>query len=316
MEKKLKGLFGGGEADDAQAAQEQPVAQQQQIAPDLDRGGRRGGGGGGGGRREGGAGGRRREGGEGGRRREGGAGGGGGRWRRQLTPEQAERAQDFITRYSTGDPTEGFTPDEAIGYLRQMHGQVPPEVMQRAAVATVQNLPENQRKAFADMLQWRQQGQGMVTIERTGQAHAAESRGGGQAGGPGMDDVLGSLFGTLMGGGVAQPMPQPQQAPGGLGTDDVLGGLLGTLLGGGMAQSAPQGRGGAASDPIGEILGGVLGSGGMAMPAPETQQRQQPQEQGGGGIGDILGSPLGRAVLGGIAAFAMKEMMSKARNKG
>ena len=27
------------------------------------------------------------------------------------------------------------------------------------------------------------------------------------------------------------------------------------------------------------------------------------------GIGDILGSPLGKAVLGGIAAYARKEMM-------
>lgn len=278
-EKKLKGLFGGGEAEEAPSAP-QPQAEA------------RGSGGGG--------------------RRGGGRRGGGGRRRRQLTPEEAAQAQDFIQRYTTGDPTEGFSSEEAIGYLRQMQGQVPPEVMQRAAVATVQNLPDNQRKAFAEMLERRQQGQGMVTIERTGQTREAEGRGGGQGGD--MNDVLGGLFGSLLGGDMAQPMPrqqQPRQAPGGFGADDMLGGLLGTLLGGGMAQPAPSGRGGAADDPFGDLFGSLLG-GGMEMPAPEPQapRRQQPQEQGGG-IGDILGSPLGKAVLGGIAAYAMKEMMGK-----
>ena len=86
--------------------------------------------------------------------------------------------------------------------------------MQRAAVETVRNLPDDQRKAFAEMLQRRQAGSGMVTIERTGQAHAAEGRGGSQAGG-GMDDMLGGLFGGLFGGGMTQPepYPQPRQTP-------------------------------------------------------------------------------------------------------
>ena len=94
--------------------------------------------------------------------------------------------------------------------------------------------------------------------------------------------------------------------------------LIEGLLGGGMAQQQPSGRGKAASDPFGDILGGLLGSGGggMAIPAPEPEPRarQQPQPQGGG-IGDILGSPLGKAVLGGIAAFAMKEMMDQSRKR-
>ncbi len=284
-EKKLKGLFGGGEADNAPSA---PSAAQ---APAQERGGRRGGGGG---------------------RR----GGGGGRRRRQLTAEEAERAQDFINRYTTGDPTEGFSSEEAVSYLQQLRGEVPPEVLQRATVATVQNLPDNQRKAFAEMLQRRQQGAGMVTIERTGEARATQGRGAAQAGGDaGMDDMLGGLLGSLF-GGMAQPTPQQvpqpqqqQQQQQGGSMDDMLGGLLGSLLGGGMAQPAPQGRGDSASDPFGDLLGGMLG-GGMAAPEP---QRQQPQAQSQGGIGDILGSPLGKAVLGGIAAYAMKEMMGQGR---
>lgn len=269
MADKLKGLFGGGEGHQAHEAHEAP-----QTQPERHRGG----------------------------------GGGGRRRQQRLAGIDEAQAQDFIQRYTTGRPEEGFEPDEAVAYLRQMHGEVPPEVMRRAAVATVQNLPDDQRKQFAEMLQRRQQGTGMVTIERTGEARETQGRGGAQAGGDiGMDDMLGGLFGSLLGGGMAQPAPQTQQAPGGM--DDMLGGLLGSLLGGG---AAPQGGGASAGDPFGDLLGGLLGGS-----EPPQQQRQiprqqpqiQPQADAGGGIGDILSSPLGKAVLGGIAAYAMKEMM-------
>ena len=277
-EKKLKGLFGGGEADDAPSAAG--------AADRPDRGGRE--------RRSGG----------GGRR-------GGGR----RSPEERSRREDFINRYTTGHPSEGFSSEEAVGYLRELRGEVPPEVMQRAAVETVRNLPDEQRKEFAEMLERRRAGSGMVTIERTGEARAAEGRGGAQAGG-GMDDMLGGLFGGLFGGGMTQPepYPQPRQTPqgqGGFGADDMLGGLLGGLLGGGPAPSTG-GRASQANDPFGDLLGGLLG-GGMGGSEPELQRQRQPSQEQGGGMGDILGSPLGKAVLGGIAAFAMKEMMDKDR---
>lgn len=267
-EKSLKGLFGGGEAEDA------PDSGAQQPGRAERRGG-------------------------GGRRRQ-----------QRLGGVDADRAQDFINRYTSGNPAEGFESTEAIDYLRQLRNEVPPDVLQRAAVTTVQNLPNDQRQAFAEMLQRRQQGTGMVTIERTGEARATEGRGGAQAGGDiGIDDMLGGLFGGLFGGDMGQPAPQPaprtQQAPGGFGMDDMLGGLLGSLLGGG---AAPRGQSAPANDPFDDILGGLLG-GGAALPTPREQQQEQ-QEQGGG-IGDILGSPLGKAVLGGIAAYAMKEMMNR-----
>ncbi len=271
-EKKMKGLFGGGEADDAQGAQR--VAKQA-------------------------------------RRERRGDGGGRGRRRRRRSPEEVAQAEDFINRYTTGHPSEGFSSEEAVNYLRQVRSEAPPEVMQRAAMETVRNLPEDQRKAFAEMLQRRQAGAGMVTIERTGEARAAEGRSGGQAGG-GTDDLLGGLFGGLFGGGVAQPepYPQPRQAPqgqGGFGADDMLGGLLGGLLGGGMTQQQPRGYSQPDNNPFDDLFGGMFGGGDdQAVP----QQRQQPQAQSGG-VDEILSSPLGKAVLGGIAAFAMKEMMDR-----
>ena len=275
-EKKLKGLFGGGEADDARGAQR---AERQA------------------------------------RRAARGVGGGGGGRRRERSPEEVAHAKDFINRYTTGHPSEGFSSEEAVNYLRQVRNEAPPEVMQRAAVETVRNLPEDQRKAFAEMLQRRQAGSGMVTIDRAGQAHAAEGRSGAQSGG--MDDMLGGLFGGLFGGGggmaQAEPYPQPRQTPqaqgqGGFGPDDMLGGLLGGLLGGGTAQQQPRQSRQSDNNPFDDLFGGLFG-GGDNDRAP--RQRQQPQAQQGGGVDEILSSPLGKAVLGGIAAFAMKEMMDR-----
>src|SRR5215213_6731895 len=266
-EGKMKGLFGGGEADDARDAQRaERQARRERRADGGGRGGRR----------------------------------------RNRSPEEVAQAKDFINRYSTGNPSEGFSSEEAVNYLRQVRAEAPPEVMQRAAVETVRNLPEGQRKAFAEMLQRRQAGSGMVTIERTGQAHAAEGRSGSPAGG-GMDDMLGGLFGGLFGGGATQPdpYPQPRQTPpgqGGFGADDMLGG--------GMTQQQPRGHSQSDNNPFDDLFGGLFG-GGDDQPAPrQRQQRQQPQAQGGG-VDEILSSPLGKAVLGGIAAFAMKEMMDR-----
>ena len=236
---------------------------------------------------------------------------GGGR-RRRRSPEEVAQAEDFINRYTTGNPAEGFSSEEAVNYLRQVRSEAPPEVMQRAAVETVRNLPDDQRKAFAEMLQRRQAGSGMVTIERTGEARAAEGRGGGQAGG-GMDDMLGGLFGGLFGGGMAQPepYPQPRQTPqgqGGFGADDMLGGLLGGLLGGGMAQQQPRGSSQPDNNPFDDLFGGLFGGG---DDEPDAAAATAASGQQGGGVDEILSSPLGKAVLGGIAAFAMKEMMDR-----
>ena len=254
-EENLKGLFGGGEADAAQGAV-QPAGRE-----------RRGGGGGGRGRR-------------------------GGR-RRRHSPEEIAQADDFINRYTTGSPSEGFSSDEAVNYLRQVRQEAPPEVLQRAAVETVRNLPDDQRKAFAEMLQRRQAGSNMVTIERTGETRATEGRGGSPSGG-GMDDMLGGLFGGLFGGGdVAQPQPQPRQMPqgqGGFGADDMLGGLLGGLLGGGMAQPQTRGHSQPDTNPFDDLLGGMFGGGGCrhdagsvsaTAPGAGRRGRRDPEQPAG-----------------------------------
>jgi len=70
------------------------------------------------------------------------------------------------------------------------------------------------------------------------------------------------------------------------------GGLLDLLGGGGGGLGALLGGGG------GGALGGLLGG--------DDQRRTS---GGGGGVGDMVSSPIGKAVLGGIAAMAMRKFM-------
>jgi len=201
--------------------------------------------------------------------------------------EQKKKAQDFIDRYQTGKPTEGYSDEEAVQHFRQAAQVATPAQMQAAFKQAVAGLPENDRAQFNQMLQERKAGKGMVDIERTGERKATTGRGSsGGADSIGLDDLLGGLLGGAAGGGAAS---------GGGGLGDILGGLLGSSSGG----SSSSGGGG-----LGDILGGMAGGG--------TAPAQQSDSGGGLGdmLGDILKSPIGKAVLAGTAAYAMKEVLS------
>jgi hypothetical protein len=209
--------------------------------------------------------------------------------------EEKKKAEDFINRYQTGKPTEGYTDQEALHQLQQAAKVATPEQMQAAFKQSVANLPEDERAQFNQMLQNRKAGTGMVDIERSGDRKEVTSRdssgGGDQAG---LDDLLGGLLGGMAGGSAG--------GSGGGGLGDILGGLLG----GGSSSSSGNSGGG-----LGDVLGGVLGGGSDATAtAPATPTKQ---DESGGGIGDMLGdilkSPVGKAVLAGTAAFAMKEVL-------
>ena len=156
-----------------------------------------------------------------------------------LPGETKGHAKDFVNRYMTGNPSEGYSREEAVDQFKRVAKHSSPDQLQRAAKQAVDNLPADQRAEFNQMLQQRQAGQGMVDIQRTS------------------------------GGGQASP------------ANDPLGGLLGGLLGGQVSgqPGATQSQGDA-----GDILGG---------------------------LGDIMSSPVGKAVVGGIAAFAMKEVLDR-----
>jgi hypothetical protein len=173
-------------------------------------------------------------------------------------PER-DKVHDFVNRYEQGDPTEGYSPDEAVQYFQQASQHASPEQMDRAVKESVGRLNPNQRKEFAEMMQQRAGGQ----VQRPMTDQDPND----------LDGFMGGLQGMLGGSG---------------GGSGGLGGMLGGLLGGG-------------GGGLGSILGGD----------DSTRQNRGQSGGGGGGLSDVMGSPVGKAVLAGAAAFAMKELMNK-----
>lgn len=189
---------------------------------------------------------------------------------------QKAKAEDFINRYQTGKPTEGYSEQEAVQALEEVSKVATPEQMQKAFQQSVANLPDDERAEFNTMLQQRQAGKGMVDIERSGDRKEVTSRDSSSDGG---DSA---------------------------GLDDLLGGILGGLSGGSSGGSSSGGGG------LGDILGGLLG-GAAGSTAATAPAQSKDSGDSGGGIADLLGgllsSPIGKAVLAGTAAFAMKEVL-------
>jgi len=78
---------------------------------------------------------------------------------------------------------------------------------------------------------------------------------------------------------------------------DGIAGLLGGMMGGGMGSML----GGNTSGGMGGMLSGLMGG----------DDDRDGRQRGGGGMGDMLQNPIARAALGGIAAMAMKKMISR-----
>lgn len=115
--------------------------------------------------------------------------------RRQRKADQEHRRtrDDFVERYTTGDPTEGFTTEEAIAHLREMREEMTPAEFRAAMQKTLEHLPPSQRDDFLAIMQQYKAGQpgaGSAT------AAPAETR-------DAVADPFGSLLGGLMGGGAA-----------------------------------------------------------------------------------------------------------------
>lgn len=184
------------------------------------------------------------------------------------------QAEDFINRYQTGKPSEGYSEQEAVAAFQEAAKVASPEQMQQALKQSVANLPEDERAQFNQMLQQREAGTGMIDIQRSGERTATTGRDAASASAdaPGLDDLLGGLLGGMSGS---------SGGSGGGGLGDILGGLLG-----GAAGAA--GTSGATAAPADDSGGGI-----------------------GDLISGFLGSSAGKAVLAGTAAFAMKEVLGQ-----
>ncbi len=187
--------------------------------------------------------------------------------------EKVSKAKDFARRYTEGHPAEGYDDDEALQQFNSVIGNASSEDVERATKATLQNMPEADRSQFGSFVSQLQQ-----------RDHQTGSSSG--AGGFGVDDIAKmfgqsggransaqDMFGGLLGGS------------GGGSGGGGMGGMLGGLLGGGSGGSG--GGGG---------LGGLLGGGSAG-------------QSSSGGLGGMLGGSMGKMILGGIAAYLIKDKL-------
>ncbi len=192
------------------------------------------------------------------------------RQRRKADAETRRSRKEFIERYTTGDPSEGFTTEEAVAHLREMREEMTPEEFRRAMQRTLEHLPPSQRDDF-------------IKIIREYQSGAAQTNG-----------AAATTAGAQAGEGTARDASAPSVAAGARSGGDPFGGLLTGLMGGGTA--------GAGGVGVGDLVDD-LAQGGLR--APTTTPGGQPTEAD---FYALLNSPLARAVLGGVAAFGMQEM--------
>ena len=153
-------------------------------------------------------------------------------------------AQDFVSRYETGLPHEGYSDEEAVHNYRQVAGRLSPQQYEEAASETFGRMSKEERRQLRQEMKQRSGGRFSVDNDdprelarATAQYRQQDPSGGGLAG----------LFG--MGG----------QQGGGLG--GMLGGMLGGQQGGMMGGS--QQGGGMLDNPLAKVaMGGIAA---MAM---------------------------------------------------
>jgi uncharacterized protein YidB (DUF937 family) len=192
------------------------------------------------------------------------------RQRRKADAATRHSRKEFVERYTTGDPSEGFTTEEAIAHLRQMREEMTPEEFRRAMRRTLEHLPPSQRDDF-------------IRIMREYQAGVAQPAPGAAA----------AAAAAQAGEGMARE-ESPPSAAGARAGGDPFGGLLTGLMGGGGVAAGGVG--------VGDLLDDLKQGG---LRAPASTPGEQPT---GADFQALLNSPLGRAVLGGVAAFGMQEM--------
>ncbi len=192
------------------------------------------------------------------------------RQRRKADTEARRSRKEFIERYTTGDPSEGFTTDEAVAHLREMREEMSPSEFRRAMQRTLEHLPPSQRDDFIRIMR---EYQGSAAQPATGVTPTAS---------------------TEVGDATTPDATAPSAASDARAGADPFGGILTGLMGGGAA--------GAGGVGVGDLLDDLTKGG---LRAPATTPGKQLTEAD---FHALLNSPLGKAVLGGVAAFGMQEM--------
>lgn len=172
---------------------------------------------------------------------------------RKADPERKRNRDEFVDRYTTGSPSEGFTSAEAIAHIAEIRDELSPADFRKAMEQTLTNLPPDQRAEFLALMQQHKSAAAAAPAAApTGAAPAADSFGG----------LLTGLMGS--------------QSAGASGGMDV-GAILTDLQKGGLR-------------------------------APSVSGGSQPTEAD---FQALINSPLGKAVLGGLAAYGMQTVREK-----
>jgi len=146
------------------------------------------------------------------------------RRQRKADPDRRRKRDDFVERYSTGDPSEGFTTAEALEHLQEMRNEMTPAEFRAAMQKTLEHLPPNQRDDFLAIMQQYNAGQSSAAAEPAAAAAGTRAAaadpfgsllgglmGGGMAGAGGVD--IGSVLSDLQRGGTRAPSSAPGQQP-------------------------------------------------------------------------------------------------------
>jgi hypothetical protein len=202
------------------------------------------------------------------------------RQRRKADAEARRKRKEFVERYTTGDPSEGFTTEEAITHLREMRDEMSPGEFRRAMQRTLENLPPSQRDDF-------------ITIMRQYQTGSTQPAAGVATPGASAPPTTAATSDVA----ASPPTPGARGA-----AADPFGGVLTGLMGGSAAAAGGVG--------IGDLFEDLTKGG---LRAPSASSGEKPTEAD---FHALLNSPLGRAVLGGVAAYGIQGLEEEDEEPG
>jgi hypothetical protein len=122
------------------------------------------------------------------------------RQQRKADPDRRKNRTEFVERYTTGNPSEGFSSEEAIAHLAEIREELSPAEFRRALAKTLENLPADQRDEFIAMMRKHQAGAGAAGATAAGAAGTAAAP-------AASSDPFGGLLAGLLGGNTAPGAP-------------------------------------------------------------------------------------------------------------
>lgn len=210
---------------------------------------------------------------------------------------QVDAARDFLSRYEEGgNPTTGYSMQEALHHYHQVVPNLSPEQYQNAAQQSFANMSPDLRDQFGQVLQQQAQQHGLNLPNLLGAGSQQFQN----------PNYLAQLTGNLHNQGLL---------------NTILGGALSGAAGGishGGMQGALGGAesgalGAAGSSGLGGMLGGLAGGnqgfGGSGVEGTAGGVAGNLAENAVGNMGGIFGNPGVKAAIGGIAANGVKGIL-------